>query len=178
MAWIINIVAEKKHSLIFIKTGFIQEFKILSYQSYYSLKQALNCNYHYLLFPFLYWLANFSFAVDKLFAFGMEDNYSLAARNDDGMKIVDCCFYFFAVVVGDKVVNVMRSLIQHDVDAAHLGRWLSLRSVTNETFQTCAQLRTWYVKADDPLKSWWRTLKKQKSPRSISPKSTRNCKHE
>ena len=93
----------------------------------------MNYNYHYLLFPFLYWQANSSFAVDGLFllilfliliesAFGMEDNYSFGARDEYGLKIVDCCFCFFVVVVGDKVVNVMKSLIQHDVDAAHLGR--------------------------------------------------------
>ena len=61
----------------------------------------------------------------------MEDNYSFAVRDSCGLKIVvDCCFCFVvvlevvavAVVVGDKVVNVMKILIQHDVDAALLGR--------------------------------------------------------
>ena len=56
-------------------------------------------------------------------AFGMEDNYSFGARDEYGLKIVDYCFCFFVVVVvGDKVVNVMKSQIQHDVDAARLGR--------------------------------------------------------
>ena len=53
----------------------------------------------------------------------MEDDYSFVDRNDYGLEIVvDCCFCFLGVVVYDKVVNVMKSLIQHDVDAAHLGR--------------------------------------------------------
>ena len=62
----------------------------------------------------------------------MEDNYSFVVRDNCGLKIVvDCCFCFVVVfevvavavvVVGDKVVNVMKILIQHDVDAALLGR--------------------------------------------------------